>query len=1607
MKRSFLMALFVILLFFLCSLGSTWAKELEFTLESPDYKIVSREGKDRIGISGYGRVEIPGVPILPKKVVWAALPVNAKSDSVTVKISHMDRREIAEKLAVPPAPPAVSTSEPGIWWGQGRQIQDRKDVSVYETDDYYPEKPVSVDGVYRLRDRKLARITFLPVQYNPVSQRARYVRQIRFQLVFDETAGEKGKTKTGPDYSSDHSLPAPILNPDTVETKGTSGNGYAVVTTDNLLAGLYTPGAGSALYDFADHKTSLGFTVYLVTQTLCIPHSDGASETGYGNNSGQQRAIDVRNWLIANHGAGEKSVKYVLLIGDPDPDDPGDPADSYGEMPMLMCHPKITGDAWSSAPETPTDYFFADLTGNWDLNDNGIYGEFPEDRGAGGIDFLPEVYVGRIPFSDPAAVESILEKTMEYENVTYSPGDNSRLAWRKKALLPMSILSYGTQWHGCSHDPGFTDDAFLGVSSQIHALHPNGFDTFLLTEQEGDPEYPDVGWHATSEIIGDAPLYKYTGDSSGHLLDYRWNDTENFGLVFWSLHGDSTGISRKNWTEVNPAGCPHFDNYFWRSHAAGLSDTRPAFLVSTACLIGDPEYSDSHGKSLGRELIQNGTIVAMANSREAWYYTGNFSDSDDGYLPGISLSNSEIRATVYYYAQQLSEDIPAGDAVFYARQSKDPNIQMAWANNFVSNIYGDPSLKILPPGFDTQTDSDSDGLSDDEENYIYLSDATDSDTDDDGLTDGEELIAHQGRWQSDVDSDGLDIFHDPDSDGDGLDDEIEIQVFSTDPSNPDSDGDGLNDFAEVSRDGDPSDYTENIDADPNDPDTDDDGVMDGDEVSVGMDPVDPWDNKPTADAGPDQTVAASPSPPTQVMLDGTGSFDPNADPLFYYWKIESSMSEYSQIDDRNDPTPVLNAAAGGDYLISLKVREDLENWVWSELDHVTIHVEHKIFGISPTAATWGDSLTIIGTGFDKDVSDNTVTVGGVTAVVTAAAYDELVITVPAGCSRGSVVVTVNGRDSEPASFDLQAPAGSFSSAPTSALPQLLDCSQAAAFGDVDGDGDIDLAVANMGGLDETVKNYDDSSCSNMDPQNRLYLNNGSGGFSDITFGADGIPDTADDYMPSDSDQSVDVVLRDIDTDGDLDMIIGNQGALLVEDIDCGMADLESCTGYGEQNKVYINDGSGRFTDETLSRLPAVTDITNDIAVADVNGDTHPDIYTANQIQCSSNPYQEPCQSYCCDTYCRNCVDFDCNSVCCTSCGEENCGWIWYGEGCENYPNSPCCDGTCDACEEPWLCFECCGESDCDISDCRNCCYDCSQCPTNPGCTVDFIPETATDRLYINYGGGVFTESAAGFLQDDSGRDDNFGETRSVSLKDLDGDGDPDLVRDGRSYSYNRLQWYANNGGTFTRQDDYLARKDNIKSILAADFSGSSDGLKDVFAPVSASGGDYPAYLGQESAGMFVNHGHNAPDDWLPAGFNYSDFQSIVSGAAEDVDLDGLSDIILGRGGNLANYLFLNDLTHPGRMIHTDGMIPDTAGNSYGTALGDVNGDGDPDLFFANSGQNRLLMNNTVLLSSCAMDLEGNDKDVDGKDISACIQAGDMSILAEFAVKFGTVDCSNQ
>ena len=137
-----------------------------------------------------------------------------------------------------------------------------------------------------------------------------------------------------------------------------------------------------------------------------------------------------------------------------------------------------------------------------------------------------------------------------------------------------------------------------------------------------------------------------------------------------------------------------------------------------------------------------------------------------------------------------------------------------------------------------------------------------------------------------------------------------------------------------------------------------------------------------------------------------------------------------------------------------------------------------------------------------------------------------------------------------------------------ALPLISRTTQDLAIADIDGDGDTDLFAGNENG-------------------NTLYFNDGTGTFTDST----------STHLP----QGVNMETRkatfgDIDGDGDQDLFLSN---------------VMFIAGKNIQNRLYVNDGHGKFTDVTADQLPADSDHTIDAIFEDVDLDTDVDIVVAN------------------------------------------------------------------------------------------------------------------------------------------------------------------------------------------------------------------------------------------------------------------------------------------------------------------------------------------------------------------------------------------------------------
>jgi uncharacterized repeat protein (TIGR01451 family) len=107
---------------------------------------------------------------------------------------------------------------------------------------------------------------------------------------------------------------------------------------------------------------------------------------------------------------------------------------------------------------------------------------------------------------------------------------------------------------------------------------------------------------------------------------------------------------------------------------------------------------------------------------------------------------------------------------------------------------------------------------------------------------------------------------------------------------------------------------------------------------------------PIAAAGEDQAVYVG----SIVDLNGTGSWDPDGDSLYFNWSFTTLPAGSSAVlDNTETPTPSFTADAPGTYVVSLTVSD---GWLTSTPDTVTISTINTV----PTADAGGDQSVVAG-----------------------------------------------------------------------------------------------------------------------------------------------------------------------------------------------------------------------------------------------------------------------------------------------------------------------------------------------------------------------------------------------------------------------------------------------------------------------------------------------------------------------------------------------------------------------------------------------------------------------------------------------------------------------
>jgi hypothetical protein len=252
----------------------------------------------------------------------------------------------------------------------------------------------------------------------------------------------------------------------------------------------------------------------------------------------------------------------------------------------------------------------------------------------------------------------------------------------------------------------------------------------------------------------------------------------------------------------------------------------------------------------------------------------------------------------------VSADAVGGDMLGYSVDGCDTVIAGAPGDEPTGSVqdrFGSASIFTLPPA--GPVDSDGDGISDDDETDIYGTDPNNADSDGDLLADADEIFLH-GTNPLDADSDD-DLLTDAE--------ELDLAAFGgcPDPLVFDSDADGIGDGEEHV-----------LGFDPCDADIDDDGLTDGLEIAFGTDPLTPDTDGDGLLDGTEVDMAMGAGCPDPLDTDSDGDTISDADEDTLGTSPCAADTDGDGVDDASDDQPTVPGVSSGyleDYARDLAV----------------------------------------------------------------------------------------------------------------------------------------------------------------------------------------------------------------------------------------------------------------------------------------------------------------------------------------------------------------------------------------------------------------------------------------------------------------------------------------------------------------------------------------------------------------------------------------------------------------------------------------------------------------------------------------------------------------
>jgi hypothetical protein len=517
------------------------------------------------------RVSIPGhtsssATGKPQLPVLGRLITIPEGSDYKVKISQVVSRKIN---------PSANKIEGVVFpaqEGETKKLQEKKtefifDKTVYASRKIIQSDTVTIESLGKVRNKNLANLYIAPIRYNPRSNVLEVIISMTIEISF-----------TSPDYSDTKSLFT-----------------ESSLFDESLDKGVLNYNPDDVIPGYTDQPVKMVIITDTAFRRHLEPFFKWKTQKGYklnilykGEGLAGNTYTQLKDTLTKIYNASSETgppPEYLLIIGD------------VNRVPYYG-----TGNV--------TDMYYGEFDGNGD--------------------YIPEMFIGRLPVADTTELKSVVSKIIQYEkfqfadtNKFYSKaiataGYDAGYANTMNGQVKYNITNYLTAENKIEEHHFFYPQSFTAKDSIIKLIN-NGV-SYINYSGHGDA----TGWLHINIKVPDIPLFKnksrYPFIISNACRTAQYNIAASFGnkLVVTGEKGAIGFIGCSNdsyWDE----------DFFW--------------AVGTGMISADPTYQETGLGSLDRLFHTHN------ESASDWYFTMG----QVNYAGNLSVSSSTTTRKKYYW----------------------------------------------------------------------------------------------------------------------------------------------------------------------------------------------------------------------------------------------------------------------------------------------------------------------------------------------------------------------------------------------------------------------------------------------------------------------------------------------------------------------------------------------------------------------------------------------------------------------------------------------------------------------------------------------------------------------------------------------------------------------------------------------------------------------------------------------------------------------------------------------------------------------------------------------------------------------------------------------